>query len=477
MRPRLFGFALAAAIVLAVSSCGGPASAPVGVSGTAGATSTAFPGSTATATVSPSATAGLSDSGTAVGKAPPPAPAAKGLGSPSGVAVTQKAPDFTALPGATASFGKLGNAVFDIEVPDAWNGDLVMWAHGFAGFGTEVSVSPPPNALRQAMISEGYAWAASSFSENGYTPGIGADDTLALKQYFEQQHGKAKHVYITGSSMGGNVVALSLEHYASNYDGGYSMCGSLGGEEIIDYLLSWAAVAEYTSGVPFPIGQGAAKVGPVLLTQVPQALGTPGKLTTKGTAFESVIRNLTGGPRPFFAEGFAAQYVVNFGLLLLDPDRQSLPGRAGTNDGVTYHVDSGLGVDDAALNAAVRRFEPDPSARNADAHPDAVPTSGNITKPLLTLHGTGDLFVPITQEISYRQKVEAAGEGNLLVQRAIRSGGHCSFSDTEMTTGFNDLVNWVTTGQKPAGDNISGDLSDIGRQFTNPLRPGDPGGE
>jgi hypothetical protein len=37
-------------------------------------------------------------------------------------------------------------------------------------------------------------------------------------------------------------------------------------------------------------------------------------------------------------------------------------------------------------------------------------------------------------------------------------------------------VRWVRDGVRPAGDDLSGDLTDIGRQFTNPIRPGDPGG-
>jgi pimeloyl-ACP methyl ester carboxylesterase len=381
-----------------------------------------------------------------------------------------------ALPGAKASFGTLGNTVYQIEMPNAWNGELVMYAHGFAGFGTEVAVDPPPRALREQFVAQGYAWAASSFSENGYTPGIGADDTLALKQYFEQQFGKAKRVYLAGASMGGNVVTLSLEHYGDQYDGALAACGAVGGEEIIDYLMSWTALAEYTSGVPFPIGEGSAKMTPVLLQEVPKALGSPDAPTQKGKAFASAVKNLTGGPRPFFAEGFKEQYVVNFGLLLLDPDRKTLPGRAATNEGVTYDVDDTLGITDAQLNAGIRRLKADPEARSASAHPDAVPTTGKITKPLLTIHGTGDLFVPITQERSYRQKVDAVGKGDLLVQRAIRAGGHCKFSDAEYTAAFNDLVAWVKDGKKPAGDDLRGDLTDIGKQFTNPLRAGDPGG-
>jgi pimeloyl-ACP methyl ester carboxylesterase len=405
-----------------------------------------------------------------------PAPAGKKLGTSSGVATTVKAPDFTALPGAKASFGILDKAGYEIEMPDNWNGELVMYAHGFAGFGTEVAVQTPPSAIRSYLITNGFAWAASSYSENGYDPGIGADDTLALKQFFIQKFGAPKRTYLAGASMGGNVVALALENQAKEYDGALSMCGALGGIEEIDYLVSWVAVAEYTSGLSFPIGTPGANLTSLFLQDVPRELGSPANPTAKGKQFANVIKNLTGGTRPFFAEGFQDQYTINFGLALLDPERKMLVTRAATNAGATYHIDAGLGLTDAQLAAGVRVFASDPASRNAEAHPDAVPTTGKISVPLLTLHGTGDLFVPITMEQSYKAKVAAAGKSDLLVQRAIRSGGHCKFSDAELTTAFQDLVSWVKDGKKPAGDDLSGDLTDIGRQFTNPLRPGDPGG-
>lgn len=397
------------------------------------------------------------------------------LGGYTGVATTTKAPDFVALPSAKAYFGKLGTTVYRIEIPDSWNGDLVMWAHGYAGDATQLSVSSPPDTLRQIFITQGYAWAASSYTENGYDPGIGADDTLALKQFFANKYGDPKHTYLVGESMGGNVITLSLEHLANQYDGALSMCGAVAGEEEVDYLTSWAMVGEYLGGVKIPLGQGAQAVTQALLNGMQQALGSPSSLTAAGQRFANVIQNLTGGPRPFFKEGFVSSYLVNFGVIIADPNRTSLPGAASTNVGVTYHIDPGFGLSDADLNAGVRRLPSDPKARDPQAHPDSSPTTGNITKPLLTLHGTGDVFVPITQEQSYLQKVQAAGKGDLLVQRAIRSAGHCQFSGQEETTAWNDLVNWVTNGKKPAGDDLSGSLADIGRQFTTPLRSGDPG--
>jgi pimeloyl-ACP methyl ester carboxylesterase len=407
--------------------------------------------------------------------ATPPADRPDQLGTYRGVQTTIAPPDFQAIAGARADFGTLGRAGYRIEIPDDWNGDLVLWAHGFRGFGTEVTVTSPPRALREAIITSGAAWAASSYSENGYVPGIGVDDTLALKGFFEEEYGTARRVYIAGQSMGGNVVALALEYYPEEFDGALSFCGTLGGQEQIDFLVSWAAVASFLAGVDIPVGRGQATASVVLMTRIYPALGSAHSPTARGIAFANVMKNLTGGDRPFFNEGFREQFQVNFGLLLADPDLQSITGRAATNEGVRYEIDPGLGISSGELNEGVQRLSSDPEARNRERHPDAVPTTGKIQTPLLALHNTGDLFVPISHLASYRQKVDAAGSGDLFVERSIRAGGHCQFSDQELRAAYEDLVAWVEEDERPEGEDISGDLTDAGRRFTNPLRPGDPG--
>ncbi|MFN8506309.1 MAG: hypothetical protein U0547_01930 [Dehalococcoidia bacterium] len=398
---------------------------------------------------------------------------AKRLGTSSGVAHTAREVALTPIADATLRGGTLDGARYVIEVPDSWNGELVLWAHGFAGFDTVVAVDPPPAILRRTWIEQGYAWAASSYKENGYVPGIGADDTLALKGQFAKEVAAPKRTYIVGASMGGNVVALSLEHFPEAYDGGLAVCGALGGEEQIDYLLSWTLLGEAIAGVQVPIGTNVPLL-PALLS-LSGKLGTATAPTDVGLQYLSAIRMLSGGPRPFFLEGFALQVTANFGYALADPGRTSLPFQAATNEGVRYAIDPATGLTADALNAKVRRLAPVAGARDATAHPDAVPTSGRISDPLLTLHNTGDLFVPISMEQSYLAKAKAAGTAGLLVQRAIRAAGHCQFSDAERLAAWNDLVAWVRDGKKPAGEDLSGDLSNAGTAFTNPLRAGDPG--
>ncbi|HNM76895.1 MAG TPA: hypothetical protein PKI89_00900, partial [Tepidiformaceae bacterium] len=123
----------------------------------------------ATAAASPAATVSSPTATTAA-----PSPAARGkLGTSSGVATTIIPPKLDPLPGVetTITTGTLDRSAYIIEVPKTWNGELVLYAHGFAGFGTEVSVQPIPDSLRRYLATEGFAWAASSYSENGYDPG------------------------------------------------------------------------------------------------------------------------------------------------------------------------------------------------------------------------------------------------------------------------------------------------------------------
>ncbi len=382
-------------------------------------------------------------------------------------------PKLDALPGARTIVGESGGATYNIEVPDAWNGDVVYFAHGFRGNGPDLLVQAPP--IREYLIQHGYAWAASSYSKNAYEPGAGARDTFALRDVFAQQVAAPKRSYLYGQSMGGHVVTLSLEQYPTAYDGALSECGVVAGHEIIDYFISWAALAGYFGGADlFALGDDAGKLLSALRNDLPKALGPPADPTDKGKAFAATIEHLTGGPRPFFREGFLVNYVLNFGLLLQAVVQPQVVNAVGENQHTEYTVDEGLGVTDDELNRAVARIASNPAYRDPATYPEFADFSGKIQRPLLTIHGTGDLFVPISLEQSYRRIVDSAGTGDLLVQRAIRRAGHCTFSQEERIAAFEDLVTWVEQKQKPAGDDLLGDLTNAGRAFTNPALPDDP---
>ncbi len=88
----------------------------------------------------------------------PAALADAGDGPPPEYFVDESTLPFAALPGATALWGVHTGAGFRAEVPDDWNGTLVVWAHGFRGTGLELTVDNHP--LRALLIPLGFAWAA-----------------------------------------------------------------------------------------------------------------------------------------------------------------------------------------------------------------------------------------------------------------------------------------------------------------------------
>ncbi|GMA14170.1 hypothetical protein E5F05_02940 (plasmid) [Deinococcus metallilatus] len=394
-------------------------------------------------------------------------------------------PKFTPLPGARALYGTRSGYGYQIEVPRNWNGQLVMYAHGFEGFGLKLEEVLPP--IRAHLIERGYAWAASTYSVNGWAVRQGADDLNDLRQFFGQVVGTPKRTFLYGRSMGGNIVTDSLETHPEAYQGALAECGALVGLEVFDYFLSYRLVGEYIAGQNFGPMLLPVLDPRFLLTTYPEVvrprLGVPGNYTVLGRQFDSVQKYLSGGPRPFrqqglnlpfdldanfYEAGFSTKYT---GVANLVPETQVT-----TNVGTVYRIDPGLGLDEVTLNRGIQRIAATPGARDLPKPAIYGIPSGNITVPLLTLHTTGDPFVPIFVEANYRRKVEAAGKGDLLVQRAIRRPGHCQFSQIEEEAAFDDLTAWVAGGPKPAGENLTGDLTDVGRAFTEPLLPGDPGG-
>jgi pimeloyl-ACP methyl ester carboxylesterase len=367
-------------------------------------------------------------------------------------------PAFTALAGATAYYGSYSGGGYRIEVPNNWNGDLILWTHGFRGNGSSLTVDAPQ--LRSNIISMGYAWASSSYRENGLSPGVGARDTLALKDLFTYSIGAPDRVYLVGASMGGYTGVLSAEHAQGEYDGILSLCGVMDGVEILNYFVgSVIPVAAFLTGVPLPDPQTAEPEDVRdAINDILPLLGDPPGYTQAGLQLKNIMIHYTGGPRPFASEGYDGQWGVTKFILTdglnavikhIPPGKNGLLQAVANNDDVVYHIDSGMGVTDQEINDGVVRLTADPVAQASSEFYEFVPMTGDIAGPLLTMHGTGDLFVPIGLEQTYAAKVIAAGNDEWLLQRTFEHAGHCAFNNADVLDAFNDLVTWVDTGIKP----------------------------
>lgn len=379
---------------------------------------------------------------------------------------------FDALPGAKAFFGRYDGGLYRVEIPEDWNGDLVLYAHGYrpaAGDnGAVLRVGNSP--IREHLIEQGFAWAASSYRCNGYVPGQGLEDTRALVGLFtEFNAGRGPgRVYLTGTSMGGHVTLLGMHEYPTSFAGGLAMCPS--GPGLFDYYAAVGGAAEVITGVRFTRDELRDET-----RRMAEILGTPPDYTEKGRELASVEIQMSGGTRPFAMDGLESRFLGNISGSAL-AGGTSLQDRAVDTRAFTYAVEPGLGISAAALNEQARRKTGDPAIRGTSGpYEELRPFDGEIERPLLTMHGTGDLFVPIFLERILKDAVHAAGRDDLLVQRIYRIAGHCRFSGPEMVKSFDDLVAWVTRGERPVGDDVSASLRDAGMAFTDPLRDGDPG--
>lgn len=384
-------------------------------------------------------------------------------------------PKFDALSGAKAFFGQYDGGIYKIEIPDEWNGELALYAHGFvsnAGAqGSALRVGNSP--IREHLIKNGYAWAASSYRCNGYVPGQGLLDTMALTDLFTKFNGgrAPQRVYLTGTSMGGHVTLLGMHEFPTTFAGGLAMCPA--GPELFDFFAATAGAAEVITGVQAHLETMQADVA-----KMNELLGKPPDYTDKGRQLASVEIQISGGPRPFAMEGLSAggRFAGNISPAALAGSKTP-SNRAVMTTQITYSIDESLGLTVDALNKSARRKALDAEIRNPmGPYDELVPFDGRLERPTLTMHGTGDLFVPIFLEQSLKRAVVAAGKEPLLTQRVYRIAGHCGFSQAEMIKAFDDLTTWVHKGTRPQGDEVMGDLSNAGMTFTDPLRPNDPGG-
>jgi len=393
-------------------------------------------------------------------------------------------------------------AVYRYEVPYNWNGDLVMYAHGFRGCfadpaGTTLvplTVDNPP--LREYYLARGYAWAASSYSKNCYDVKSGVESTNRLARIFAKEVEKPNRTLITGFSMGGHVTGAAIEMFPNvqcpdgrrgrlcrrfvyvlgklsggvRYDGAAPRCGVMGDVEQFNFLGDFATGAGALAAAVNPLVQQQFPP-PVdyLVNSLPLIIGTlfsnsgqdfPFGLTPQGEKLKDLTRQRSGGERPIFDQAFPLWQNLLFGFAGSDGTLDGvLAGNIYDNKRRVYQFDGDpvLTADEQQLNESIIRVRKDRGVnRKKFLKLQRVPEiSGRLSIPVISVHTLGDLFVPFSMEQIYAKEVARHGRSDLLVSRATRAIGHCEFSAEELMRTFNDLVLWVDEGVRPAGDNVT----------------------
>lgn len=383
---------------------------------------------------------------------------------------------FDALAGASAYYGTYegvqGVSGYRVEVPDQWNGVLVMYTHGHRGANPQLSVGLPNAGLRAHWVANGYAWAASSYSANYYDVRAGVEDTNELALRFQEFTGQLapEKYYVVGVSMGGHIAGAAVEAevrataaHKVNYAGAVPMCGVMGDVQIYNYLIGYNVAAYHLAGMPiqsFPITGHQANLPAIKAALWVDYSSDKGLMTPEGEKLKSLLMSISGGQRPGFAEGFPnyQDRLLVYGDRLGDL-RGVLGGLVVNTSGIFYQLDDdpAHSSEEIAFNSELFRILGDFLAHNP-LRPDgvrAVPLiEGRFDVPVVTIHTLGDLLVPFSMQQIYAQRAASHGNSDRLVQRAIRATGHCGFSSDEQIDAFEAMADWVDFGTVPPGDNV-----------------------
>jgi len=327
-----------------------------------------------------------------------------------------------------------------ICVPIAgWNGQLVVFAHGYVAFNEPLAFYhlqlPDGTDIPTLVQGLGFAFATTSYRQNGLVILEGVDDIRELVAAFRVAVGTPGRTYLTGVSEGGASTALLAERSPQLFTGALATCGPIGSFRYqIDYVGDFRVLFDYFfpgvipgSAIEIPdyvianwatlyqpLALGAIAANPTAALELLRVARVPFELSNPATIAESILGLL-------WYNVFGTNDAV-----------AKLGGNPFDNRFRWYFGSS----NDLLLNLRVRRFAASPVALAAMR---AYDTSGSLTIPLVTLHTTRDQIVPFLHEVKYLFKVRPRERG-LFLPIPIDRYGHCNFTAADVLTAFVTLT-------------------------------------
>lgn len=366
------------------------------------------------------------------------------------------------LPAGTDCYSGIqpSGAYYSIAVPDDWNGGLVVHAHGGPGLGDADPDRTGDDLDRwSVMVSEGYAWVASSYRRGGYGAQMAAADTEQARQLFVDAFGEPATTILHGQSWGGDVAAKTIELYgqpgAGRYDGALMTNGVLGGgTRGYDYRLDLRVVYQHYCGNHPRPSEPQYELWRGLPADSSMTNADLRRRVQECTGYESAPADRTPQQRQNLANILSVVQIPERTLFshlkfatftFRDIVHERLDDRNPfTNRGVRYSGSD----DDRALNRAVARYDADRAARR-DLSFDSDLT-GEISIPVLTMHAIDDPTAFVEHESAYRASVTNAGNADHLVQAFTREREHSTLSASGYATAVNALQGWITAGERPS---------------------------
>lgn len=369
---------------------------------------------------------------------------------------------------------------YEIQVPDPWNGTLVLYSHGYS-FVPVAAADAGDAATAGWLLSNGYALAGSSYATSGWALEQAFQDQIAVLDVFDAQFGTPARTIAWGHSLGGMITAGLVQLFPDRFAGALPMCGVVAGGPGVwnQGLDSEFALATLQAPGAFKLvnftslGDAAANFGAASAALAAAQNTAAGRARI---ALAAALGDVPGWFDPASPEpaptDYAAQELNQFNWDN-NPDfqfgffgRAELEARAGGNfswnTGVDYRVQLSHSVDMAEVKAlyaeagldlnndlqtlnAAPRISADPAA--VAYLSQFITYDGNLGIPVLTMHTTGDGLVEVTDENAYASVVRSAGDNRMLRQVFVHRAGHCSFTPAETISAFQTLVHRLDTGR------------------------------
>jgi hypothetical protein len=365
--------------------------------------------------------------------------------------------------------GRDANGAFVLVArPADWSGVLIVHSFGGPRLAAPTATTTDEDLQRFAeFVVEGHAWVSTSRRQPGFAVRRGAEDADMARRLAIGVLGAPRVTIAHGQSWGANVAAKLAEVLNEPgadgrrpYDGVFLTNGVIaGGTRAYDMRMDLRAAFQVVCGtLPRP-DEPSYHLG----------IGLPAGTTLPRAEFDRRVQECTGIGRPVaertpeqrraLSDLAAASRIPERTILghlvwatytFQDIARRITDGRSAFgNEGVRYRGTS----DDAAFNARVPRFAPDPEARRLLAE-DSDPT-GRVAVPVLTMHGIHDETAFVENESAYREAFVAAGTERFLRQVFVDEGDHSKMSPPLYPAAIASLLSWIDTGTPPTPADVA----------------------
>lgn len=328
-----------------------------------------------------------------------------------------------------------------MPAPGRWNGDLVVFAHGYVSPAEPVGIPedqltlPDGTSIPGIVNGLGFGFATTSYRENGLAIRYGVEDLKDAVKAFVDEEGSPRRTYLVGASEGGLVTTLAVEQEPETFSGGVATCGPVGDfRGQVDHWGDFRALFDYF--YPGKLPPSAVNVPEVVKDQwdtvyaprieaafrlSPQRLNTLLKVARVPFAPAALDTNVA-----------TALDLLWYNVFATNDANDKLGGNPFDNSNRLY-LGSG---NDFWLNLLVKRYYADAPALAEIG--ERYQTSGRLEAPLVTMHTTGDPIVPYWHEPLYTLK--ALPSGLLHTNLPVVRYGHCRFTAEEALVALGLLV-------------------------------------